>query len=303
MAEAATMVWKYTGGYYYFYIDNVMQKGWASNGYNWYYLDPSTGRCQFGWKKISGDWYYLIPENDSGRAAMGWLKIAGGWYYFDPTNGSGRMQMGWKKINGAWFYLNPVNESGAMMTGWQWLYDKGGEHWFYFRPGDDGRMVGGNQVIDGIEYRFGTLGSATEGQLSLIQTWDLVDAGKHLDVDGNSKYMSYIWKGMNIWNGYKPGVIRRDSLTVAQDLYVTDIDQQNMASGATSSDGKLKLNVYYLKNETENTKTHIATHELGHALGLAHTPTSGNMMWGWISGVILLSQDDKTAYDRAYKNY
>ncbi|EDN8187256.1 hypothetical protein GSY37_04490 [Listeria monocytogenes] len=30
-----------------------------------------------------------------------------------------------------------------------------------------------------------------------INSWDLVDSGKHLDYDGNSKYMSYIKSGAN----------------------------------------------------------------------------------------------------------
>lgn len=44
-----------------------------------------------------------------------------------------------------------------------------------------------------------------------VQTWDLVDSGKHLDYDGNSTYMSYINTGAATWNAYKSGVIRKDS--------------------------------------------------------------------------------------------
>ena len=51
-----------------------------------------------------------------------------------------------------------------------------------------------------------------------IQTWNLVDSGKHLDYDGNSKYMSYANTGASIWNGYKSGVIRKDSILVIQDV-------------------------------------------------------------------------------------
>lgn len=39
-----------------------------------------------------------------------------------------------------------------------------------------------------------------------VQTWDLVDSGKHLDYDGNSTYMSYINTGAATWNAYKSGV-------------------------------------------------------------------------------------------------
>ncbi len=36
-----------------------------------------------------------------------------------------------------------------------------------------------------------------------VQTWDLVDSGKHLDYDGNSTYMSYINTGAATWNRLK----------------------------------------------------------------------------------------------------
>lgn len=49
-----------------------------------------------------------------------------------------------------------------------------------------------------------------------VQTWDLVDSGKHLDYDGNSTYMSYINTGAATWNAYKSGVIRKDSAFVGR---------------------------------------------------------------------------------------
>lgn len=51
-----------------------------------------------------------------------------------------------------------------------------------------------------------------------VQTWDLVDSGKHLDYDGNSTYMSYINTGAATWNAYKSGVIRKDSAFVVEDV-------------------------------------------------------------------------------------
>lgn len=91
-----------------------------------------------------------------------------------------------------------------------------------------------------------------------VQTWDLVDSGKHLDYDGNSTYMSYINTGAATWNAYK-----------------------------------------YSK------KQNVATHELGHALGLDHS-TSTDVMDAAITGhtsTQALSQNDKDSYDAAYNNY
>ena len=58
----------------------------------------------------------------------------------------------------------------------------------------------------------------------------------------------------------------------------------------------------YLKNcvgiEIQNT----ATHELGHALGLAHS-RKNNIMYTAQTRQILLGSDDKDSYDEAYKKY
>ena len=136
-----------------------------------------------------------------------------------------------------------------------------------------------------------------------IQDWDLVDSGKHLDYDGNSKYMSYVTTGASIWNGYKSGVIRKDSASVIQDVYISDINKANGSTGITYGSGKIELNKYYLDNCTDDQITNTATHELGHALGLDHGPSSSDIMYDSQTSVKTLSQNDKDSYDAAYKNY
>lgn len=135
-----------------------------------------------------------------------------------------------------------------------------------------------------------------------LSDWNLVDSGKHLDVDGDSIYMSHIWKGKNIWNGYKSGVIRKDSAKVIQDVFVKDKDKRDGKAGSLNKDGNLYLNKYYLKNNSSNLRTNTATHELGHALGLGHS-VSHNIMAEKQSAQITLGNYDEKCYDAAYKKY
>lgn len=138
-----------------------------------------------------------------------------------------------------------------------------------------------------------------------VQSWDLVDSGKHLDYDGNSTYMSYIKTGASTWNNYKSGVIRPDSASVVEDVYVSDVDSANGWAGMTYSNGKIELNKYYMSNYSTNKITNVAAHELGHALGLDHSTTADLMDASITShtSTQALSQNDKDSYDGAYKNY
>ena len=132
-----------------------------------------------------------------------------------------------------------------------------------------------------------------------------MDSGKHLDYDGNSTYMSNVSAGASRWNAYKSGVIRPDSIFVIQDVYISDVNASNGWAGMTYSDGQIKLNTYYMSGYAEYKRTNVAAHELGHALGLAHS-TSTDLMDASIvkhSSAQSLPQNDKDSYDTAYNNY
>ncbi|EUJ26895.1 hypothetical protein PCORN_13905 [Listeria cornellensis FSL F6-0969] len=75
-----------------------------------------------------------------------------------------------------------------------------------------------------------------------VSTWDLVDSGKHMDYDGNSKYMSQVKFGAGLWNAHKKGVIRPDSASVIEDVYCSDVSVNNSTNATTYSNGRLVFN-------------------------------------------------------------
>ncbi|WP_076850169.1 M43 family zinc metalloprotease [Rubeoparvulum massiliense] len=133
--------------------------------------------------------------------------------------------------------------------------------------------------------------------------WDLVDDGKHLDWDGNTKYTSSVASAVKLWEGYKPGVIRPDSAWVIEDVYLSDFYQVSSTMAVTSSAGTIKFNDYHYSGMTTNQRIKTTTHEFGHALGLDHTYGTYDIMQQGKLSLTSLSTTDKRSYDEAYKTY
>ncbi|MDR2045132.1 MAG: M57 family metalloprotease [Clostridium sp.] len=141
---------------------------------------------------------------------------------------------------------------------------------------------------------------------SYLGTGDNVDSGGHLDWDYNTTYYSQTVWGMNLWNHYKSGVIREDSLSVIQDLFVTDINSATAGYyGYRDKDNAtIYFNIYGMSSLSANAKKSVAAHELGHALGLGHNPSNTNaVMTGAAYFPTVLVQDDKDSYDAAAALY
>ena len=135
-----------------------------------------------------------------------------------------------------------------------------------------------------------------------VQTWDLVDSGKHLDYDGNSVYMSQVKTAAGKWNAYKSGVIRPDSAKVIEDVFCADYSANDGINATTYSYGSIKFNKKVLGPKVDSRKLNVAIHELGHALGLDHN-TSSDIMYKYDTTKTTLSANDKASYDAAYKKY
>ena len=108
--------------------------------------------------------------------------------------------------------------------------------------------------------------------------WDLVDDGKHLDWDSDTKYISSVQSGVNLCEGHRSGVIRPDSIFVVQDVFISDYYEVSTTMGYTSSNGTIKLNDYHFEDMTSAQRIKTATHELGHALGLDYTTGTNDIM-------------------------
>lgn len=139
-----------------------------------------------------------------------------------------------------------------------------------------------------------------------LGTGDNVDSGGHLDWDYDTQYYSQAKWGMNLWNAYKSGVIREDSVSVIEDLFITDI---NSASAGyygyrDRANAKIYFNIYSMEDLDADEKKSVAAHELGHALGLGHnTENTDALMTGDHYFPTSLHDDDKESYDAAAALY
>ncbi|MDM8302939.1 N-acetylmuramoyl-L-alanine amidase family protein [Collinsella tanakaei] len=129
-----------------------------------YFFDPETRCAITGWHTWTNGKRSYFSKGQNCAAAQGWWTLGGKKYYFKRDTRE-TLKGKWS-ISGQYYYFD---STGAMFTGWiEW---NDGSGWSYFAA--DGAMVTGSQVIDGVDYNFGTDGKVahylSDAQLRVIE--------------------------------------------------------------------------------------------------------------------------------------
>ena len=143
-----------------------------------------------------------------------------------------------------------------------------------------------------------------------ILSQNLVDSGKHLDYKTPNKYKTYCETARDTWNGYKAGVVRKNSLLNITDVTIKEEDNYSDASYAVTSFSAKKIFVYKNNLEELNSDPNkelklkdIFIHEFGHALGMGHIWQASNVLSAYTNNTITLNHYNEVSYDLAYAEY
>ena len=123
--------------------------------------------------------------------------------------------------------------------------------------------------------------------------------GDEIRWGGSTTYSTQWNSGVSTWNALDPITIAADTASTYEDLTISDTSKSSVtwAGQYSNSSGAdtIKFNSYYMSGYTSSKKQNVTTHELGHALGLAHS-TSSNIMYTYVATRTSLGTQDKADY-------
>ncbi|MCL2504087.1 MAG: right-handed parallel beta-helix repeat-containing protein [Coriobacteriia bacterium] len=132
---------------------------------------------------------------------------------------------------------------------------------------------------------------------------------------GKTKYADLAYPASQVWNGYRPGVVREavanddpSSIVPIMDVSYPNVNWLGRANPNPgwplyTGDPQIELNTVNLGGYSPAGLTSIIAHEMGHCLGLRHSDPGDLMYQYTINGHTPLSANDKASYDAAYKQY
>lgn len=220
--------WVARKGFFYFYKDYKMQRGWLDLGYATYFLDQN-GRMVTGWMPQDQYLYYFNPD---GTMAKGLTLINNQIYFF---NQQGHMLVGLQDLAGLTFYFG---ENGVMHTGFLELPD--GKRYFEvdghmvtgLHPIDGklyyfdakGRMLTGLQELNGLTYLFGADGAMYTGW------WNDGTNVKYFESDGHMVFGGLVAIGNDIYYFDADGNMQTGVIDIAGVPYTFDLDGKMIAN-------------------------------------------------------------------------
>lgn len=118
---------------------------------------------------------------------------------------------------------------------------------------------------------------------------------------GSTQYTTAQSHSFSTWNALGEVNIAPDTIWTFEDLKYDDYDNaSDWRSGVYTYKpiftDTLEFNEYYLDSYSSSEKKYVALHELGHALGLAHTSEPNVMVQGEYSLTSLGSHDEESYY-------